>query len=191
LPVFDIGLLDFLPWLLPFWPLPDGFLFDLPPLLLLPGWLECFCGVPGPVVFGGFCLVTVVEEPVVVVLVEEELDEVVVVVVEVEVEVEEQDSVVERTGSVTGSEIEESGVPGGTLTVNESFLPPATVTVITQVSAEAEGIAARPETASTELAATAATTRFRLLNTVALLLPPWFCARSAHRDHTAVREGRY
>jgi len=45
------------------------------------------------------------------------------------------------------------------------------VTVITHVSAEADGIAARPETANTDPAATAAATRFRLFSTVAFLLP--------------------
>jgi len=52
------------------------------------------------------------------------------------------------------------------LTVNVSFAPPTSVTVTTHVSADAEGRAAIPETAS---AAAAATTRksFRLLSTTA------------------------
>lgn len=127
----------------------------------------------------------------VVVVVECEDEDDVVVVLDVEVEVEEQDSVTFTTGSFTGSEIEDSGVPGGTLTVNDIFCPPATVTVITHVSAEAVGIAAKPETASTELAVRAATTSFRLFSTVACLLPPCLCARWPDRDRMTARRGRY
>lgn len=57
--------------------------------------------------------------------------------------VEEQDSETLATGTVTGSGIEESGVPGGTLTVKESVWPVVVLTVTTQESARAEtGIAA-------------------------------------------------
>jgi hypothetical protein len=51
----------------------------------------------------------------------------------------------DSTGSVTGNGIEDTGVPAGTFTVNESLAPPATVTVTTQESASAvaTGIAAR------------------------------------------------
>lgn len=146
--------------------------------------------MPGPVVFGGF------DEWVVVVEVEVELEvdvdvDVVVVVVDVVVGVEVHDSVTFSTGSLTGSEIDESGVPGGTLTVNVSFCPPTTVTVITHVSADAVGIAASAWMTSTMLVVKAATTRFRLLSTVVFLLPPCFRTRPSHRDHTATSGGRY
>jgi hypothetical protein len=59
---------------------------------------------------------------------------------------DEQDSDTEATGSFTGSGIDDSGVPGGTLTVKVSVWPPATVTETTHVSACAagDGIAASP-----------------------------------------------
>jgi hypothetical protein len=84
---------------------------------------------------------------------------------------EEHDSLTVATPALTGSAIDESGVPGGTLTVKDSFCPVTRVTVTTHVSAEATGIAARPETARTDPAATAAATRFRLFSTLAFLLP--------------------
>ena len=46
-------------------------------------------------------------------------------------------------GTLTGTEIEEGGVPGGTLTVKVSVCPVTVLTVTTHVSAEATGIAAR------------------------------------------------
>jgi hypothetical protein len=85
---------------------------------------------------------------------------------------DEHDSVSETTGTVSGSGIEDSGVPVGTFTVNLNCWPPATVTVSRQVSAEATGIAARPNTTSTTLAATQATNSFRVLNNVLQLLQP-------------------
>jgi hypothetical protein len=61
-------------------------------------------------------------------------------VVEV-VGVEVHDSVTAWTGPVTGNLIDDSGVPGGTLTVKFIFCPPTSVTVTTHVSAEAVGTA--------------------------------------------------
>ena len=47
------------------------------------------------------------------------------------------DSVTDETGTLTGSGIADTGVPGGTLTVKVSTWPVASVTVTTQLSAEA------------------------------------------------------
>jgi hypothetical protein len=41
------------------------------------------------------------------------------------------DSVIPAIGNVTGNEISDNGVPGGTSTVNGNFTPPTNVTVIT------------------------------------------------------------
>lgn len=114
-----------------------------------------------------------------------------VVVLEVEVGVDVHDSLTCETAPLTGSGIEEIGVPGATLTVNDIFCPVISVTVITHVSAEALGIAASAITTSIEHAVKAATTRFRLLSTVAFLLPPGVCAQSRRRDHAAACDGRY
>ena len=118
-----------------------------------------------------------------VVVVEVVLGEVVVLgaVLDV-VGVEEQDSVTFWTGPVTGNLIEDRGVPGGTLTVKFIVCPPTSVTVTTQVSAEAVGSAASPHTASDPTVATTTTNSFRLLSTMALLLPPSACARRICRD---------
>jgi hypothetical protein len=40
-----------------------------------------------------------------------------------------------RMGSFTRNEIDDSGLPGGTFIVNDSFARPSTVTVITQACA--------------------------------------------------------
>jgi len=69
-------------------------------------------------------------------------------------------------GRFTGSGNELGGVPGGTFW-KVNVLPPATVMITVQPSAEAFGIAARPSTARTEPKVTAAMFSFRLLNTVA------------------------
>ena len=92
--------------------------------------------------------------------------------------VEAQLSLTACTGPVTGSLIADNGVPGATFTVKLTFWPPTSVTVTTQVSAEATGIAAMPKIASSDPAVATATTSFRLLNTVALT-PPAFAARWA------------
>jgi hypothetical protein len=56
-----------------------------------------------------------------------------------------QDSETPRTGRVTGSDSDDSGVPGGTSTVKLSFAPPTTVTVTTHDCASAaDGNAASP-----------------------------------------------
>ena len=83
-----------------------------------------------------------------------------------------QDSEMLTIGSFTGSEIDDNGVPAGTLTVKVSFCPPTTVTVIVQTSAEAVGKAAIADPASTVPAVATATSSLRLLNTVVYLLPP-------------------
>jgi hypothetical protein len=84
---------------------------------------------------------------------------------------DEHDSVTPITASFTGSEIEDNGVPAGTFTVKESLPPPTTVTVTTHESAWATGSAAIPETARTDPPVASATSSFRLLNTLAYLLP--------------------
>jgi hypothetical protein len=90
----------------------------------------------------------------------------------VAVGVEVQESETDWIGPVTGSWIEDSGVPGGTLTLKLSFWPPTRVTVTTHVSAEAVGMAAIAPTPSADANDVTATTSFRLLNTAADLLPP-------------------
>ena len=126
-------------------------------------WCEgCWTLLDGVVVFVGggvLCEVVVVVDVVV-------DDEVVLGVVLVVVGVDEHDSVTDWTGPVAGRWIEDSGVPGGTFTVNVSLAPPTSVTVTTHVSAEALGSAAIPGTASAVAAATA-TKSFRLLSTSA------------------------
>jgi hypothetical protein len=63
---------------------------------------------------------------------EEEGEELLVVVVVVVVELgDAHDSVIPRTGTLTGSDRAETGVPAGTLTENVSCWPPTTVTVTT------------------------------------------------------------
>jgi len=86
------------------------------------------------------------------------------------------DSETPMIGNLTGSDIAETGVPGGTLTENVSFWPPTTVTVTVHCSAEAVGRAASAETTSTALAHDSATIGFRLLKAMAYLLPPLVCA---------------
>src|SRR5438309_1897197 len=90
-----------------------------------------------------------------------------------------------------GREIADSGVPGGTLTVNDRWPPPTRVTVITHWSAEAVGNAATPSRASADAAVTAPMTSFRLLSTVVCLLPRSAGAYRRRRDHGAARAGRY
>ena len=77
------------------------------------------------------------------------------------------DSETDWTGPVTGSLIDERGVPGGTLTVKTTFWPPTIVTVTTQVSAEDALGSAAMANAADKAAVRATTRRFRLLSTVA------------------------
>jgi hypothetical protein len=77
--------------------------------------------VPVPVPWGDVVVGVVVVEPVVLVPVPVLVSGV-------------HDSLTDVTFCVTGSEIADSGVPGGTLTSNVNVWPPATVTVITQPS---------------------------------------------------------
>lgn len=67
-----------------------------------------------------------------------------------------------------GSEIEDSGVPGGRSRLSVVWMLPRSVRLITHGSAEAVGSAAIPITAN---AVIAATTKFRLRGTVVNLLP--------------------
>jgi hypothetical protein len=99
------------------------------------------------------------------------------------------DSVTPRTGSLTGSEIAESGVPGGTSTLNVSFAPPATVTVTTHSWALA-AVGSRPSPATSDPVAATQTRSFRLI-TVTCCLP--LIARSQPRvyDHEAAFWARY
>jgi hypothetical protein len=101
------------------------------------------------------------------------------------------DSETPTTPEWTGNEIWDNGVPGATFTVNDKCPPPTKVTVMTHSSAEAEGSAAIPRTTSIEAAVTAPSKSFRLLSTVAYLLPRSAGARRQRRDHAAACEGRY
>jgi hypothetical protein len=141
----------------------------LPP----PGCEDGCSGEPGPVVCGArVVLVRVVE---VEVLDREERELALELELELEVVVEDevvvegaaaQVSLSEAIPTLTGSEIDDRGVPGGTLTVKVSFWPVMVVTVTTHVSASATGIAARASTANTALTVPRATTILRLFNTV-------------------------
>jgi hypothetical protein len=77
------------------------------------------------------------------------------------------------TGPTPAGTICEAGVPGGTLTLNDSVCPVSSVTVTVHWSAEAVGIAAIPRIANTEAAVNAAVFSFLLLNNLTSLLPPW------------------
>ncbi len=97
------------------------------------------------------------------------------VVVDEEEDEDTQDSLIDATascGRFAGNGICESGVPGGTLTLNVNCWPPTNVTITLHVSAEATGIDARPKTTSATLAATHATNSFRVLSTVLQFLQP-------------------
>jgi hypothetical protein len=82
------------------------------------------------------------------------------------------------TAPLTGSGMSDIGVPGATLTLNVSVCPVTKVTVIVHSSAEAVGTHARSWTPSTDATEMAAISNFRLLSTVAWLLPASKCARS-------------
>lgn len=98
------------------------------------------------------------------------------------------DSDTPTTPTLTGREIADNGVPGGTFTVNDMCPPPTNVTVITHESAEAVGIAAIPSMANT---AATPSTNFRLLNTLVFLLPPLHRASRLRRDQMAAFRARY
>lgn len=66
------------------------------------------------------------------------------------------DSDTPTTPTLTGKEIADNGVPGGTFTVNDKCPPPTNDTEITHESAEADGIAATPSMANTAMNAIAA-----------------------------------
>lgn len=154
---------------LPFFLLVD---FDL--ALLGSGFVVCFSTAPGNPVGA----VEVELELVVELVLEDDVvvDVVVLVVVDVPVP-DEQTWVTERTVRSDGTR-EEIGTPSGTLNVR----PPAVVTFWTQLDAPTEGVqAARPATD----AAAMPTRSFRLLNTVAFLLPPVACSWAYGRDHKA------
>jgi hypothetical protein len=81
------------------------------------------------------------------------------------------DPVIPTTGSFSGSEIDDSGVPGGTFTVNVIECPPTSVTVTTHWSAAALPAVNRREpiahNAAREPAAAATILAFRILLVVA------------------------
>ena len=81
------------------------------------------------------------------------------------------DSDSDRIGKLTGNDNDDSGVPGGTSTVNGIFTPPSNVTVTTHCSADADGSAATPRPANMAPAAATPPITLRLLNTFANLLP--------------------
>lgn len=97
-----------------------------------------------------------------------------------------QDSETLAIGTLTGSEMEEIGVPGGTLTVNVSVCPVTVLTVITQVCAEATGIEASAITTRVVTTAMDPTNSFRLLNTEADVLPQ---LQIAQRRYAAPERG--
>jgi hypothetical protein len=99
------------------------------------------------------------------------------------------DSVIDTTGSFTGNEIDDNGVPAGT--DNDNTCPPNNVTLTAHESAEADGNAARPERPSADAAPAAATTSFRVLNTVAYLLPAVRLSLSSVPRPPAAPIGRY
>jgi hypothetical protein len=107
----------------------------------------------------------------------------VVVVVELALELVEeaeagaQDIDSPATTPLIGRFSDETGVPGGTLTLNVSVTPPTIVTVTVQASAEASGTSAVARNANTA-AANASTVRSRrgILTVVRPLLPPSRCA---------------
>jgi hypothetical protein len=153
--------------------------FEDPPLLVPAGLVpleppeppeevgceELLCCVGGPLGLGaGEEAVLVDPVPVWVVVGGEVVAPVVVEPVVGAAAVGAQVSEIEAIGSVIGREICDSGVPGGTFTVNDSFSPPTSVTVITHSSAEAVGSAAIAHTAAVANATTPPTS-FRLLNT--------------------------
>ncbi len=178
-----------------------------------PPWCEdgC-CDLPGPRVFGGVCEEDVEVE--VEVGPRLELDEdddeededddedvdgddevvdvvvgAVVVVVVVGLGVQASDSC--AIGAGTGSWIEDSGVPGGTMTLNVRVWPVTSVTVITQESADAVGSSAMPCTASSEPTVASTIVSFRRLNTLTSSSRSAACATGTDRDHAMPQKGRY
>ncbi len=83
------------------------------------------------------------------------------------------DSDSETIGSETGRLILDSGVPGGTLTVNDCVSPPASVTVTVHSSADASG---SDPSASAVLTDATAIINLAVLSTVENLLPQLSCA---------------
>lgn len=133
------------------------------------------CGLPGPLPCGGPWVEVLVDVVVVVTAPVAPAVVVVVVVVPVVV-VEAQLSVTVWIGPVgtpvVGIAIEDSGVPGGTSTEKENVCPVSSVTSRTHCWAEAVGSQAIAPMALATVPAEAKTSNsFRLLNTVAYLLP--------------------
>jgi hypothetical protein len=91
------------------------------------------------------------------------------VVEELLVDAGAQLSVSETMTPSIGSDSDETGVPGATLTGKVNFCPPSIVTETVHASAEASGIAASPTVRTADVAATIS---FRLPSTVACLLLP-------------------
>jgi hypothetical protein len=95
----------------------------------------------------------------------------------------------ETTSAPAGSDSVESETPCGTCSVRS--VPPRSLTVTVQFAAEAEGMAARPNTASAAATATPLIASFRLLSTLAQFLPRSAGARRDSRDRAAPSSGRY
>lgn len=106
------------------------------------------------------------EDPVEVVVVEDEPDELPDPLPPgvVEVELGAHEAVTLFTGPTPAGTIEAGGVPGGTFTVNVSVCPVSSVTVTLHSSAEAVGKAAIPRTANTDAADPAAILSLRLID---------------------------
>jgi hypothetical protein len=99
------------------------------------------------------------------------------------------DSLRPTTGSATGSDNEDNGVPGGTSTVKFSFAPPATVTVTTQLWAiAADG---RATSAATNVPPAAATPNSLLPLNTALASPALPISRTYRLGSTSIPEQRY
>jgi hypothetical protein len=168
--------------LVPGTPLPEGsatlfflaFLAGAVGAVLGCEWVDGFCCLAGLVGSGvgtvvDFEVEVELEVVVVLELAEEEVEldpglEVTVVLVLVElVEVGAQVSVSETRIPVIGRLRLAIGVPGGTLTLKVYVLPPTTVTVIVQASAEAVGSAAADRAMSAPTVIASTYSSFRLL----------------------------
>jgi hypothetical protein len=146
------------------------------------GWVEAFCLRGWPLGLGGELEVELVvvdeveDEPEVElepepVELEGELEVVVVeVVVEVVVGVGAHDSDSEVMTPTTGRLRLEIGVPGAMFRLNVYVLPPTTVIVTVQASAEAIGDATTPNSAAMAQASTRTTSSFPLLGNCRVLL---------------------
>ncbi len=116
----------------------------------------------------------------------------VVEVVELEAAAQAIDSV--ATTPLTGRFSDETGVPGGTSTLNVSVTPPTSVTVTVQASADATGTRAVARTASTAAAAATIARSLRPMFTVVRpVLPasPYASLVRLRVQHCRGRTARY